>query len=163
MEIVMKDAATQTEQDDFLPQKLSQDDNEPRTSAQTITLPQLTTSGQTVTKPRPKSATVIPSLTKPPNTTTTGVGMGRDGTECGLESSRSDQRRKRSFSVDESAFIPRSTLSARRFSELYGFNRSDVLRRFHAQYPEQAPDLRQYGIQTGKRHIIHGYNSYHFH
>lgn len=74
------------------------------------------------------------------------------------------EHRQRSFSVNEGlAFHPRSSLSSRRFSQLYGFSRSDVMKQFHSQFPEPVPDLRQYGMQKGRRHIIHGYNSYYFH
>ena len=70
----------------------------------------------------------------------------------------------RSLSVDDgTSYPPRSSISCRRFSQLYAFSHSDVMKQFHSQYPEPVPDLRQYGIQTGRRHTIHGYNSYYFH
>ena len=71
---------------------------------------------------------------------------------------------RRSLSVGDCvSFRPRSTIVCRRFSQIYSFSRSNVMRQFHSQYPEPAPDLRQFGIQTGKRHTIHGYNAYYFH
>ncbi|MCG8622844.1 MAG: hypothetical protein MJE68_12725, partial [Proteobacteria bacterium] len=44
-----------------------------------------------------------------------------------------------------------------------GFNRTEVLQRFHEQYPEKAPDLREYSIREGRRHVIHGSHAYYFH
>ena len=61
-------------------------------------------------------------------------------------------------------YKPRSVESTRRMNELFqGFKRCEVLRRFHSAYPESAPDLRQYGTRTGKRHIINGHHAYYFH
>ena len=147
-EIVMKDAATQT--DEYLTATPQPDHCMP------VDPTELMTCGQTTAKLRPKSATVVARTLS----SVAGTRTGQDEMDCGTEV---EHRHRRLFSVDESAFLPRSTSSARRFKELYGFSRSDVLKRFHLQYPEQAPDLRQYGIQQGRRHTIHGYNSYHFH
>ena len=74
-------------------------------------------------------------------------------------------QRQRSFSLDDEdlLFRPRSSITCQRFSQLYGFSRSDAMKQFHSQFPEPAPDLRVYGTQKGKRHTIHGYNSYYFH
>lgn len=157
--IVMKDAATQTEDDDeyLLATPTLQQDHD--MAMDTATLPQLTNHSQTATKQRLKSATSVPRVSTA--LPTPGVGMGQGGMECGRETM--ERRHQRSFSVDGSTFFPRSSLSARRFTELYGFSRSNTLKRFHSQYLELAPDLRQYGIQKGKRHTIHGYNSYYFH
>ena len=58
----------------------------------------------------------------------------------------------------------RTAEATRRLMGLYnGFNRTEVLQRFHEQYPEKAPDLREYSIREGRRHIIHGYHAYYFH
>ncbi|CAI8054724.1 hypothetical protein GBAR_LOCUS29847 [Geodia barretti] len=75
------------------------------------------------------------------------------------------EQRECSFSVDEeeASFRPRSSITCRRFSQLYGFSRSDTMKHFHSQFLEPVPDLREYGMQKGKRHTIHGYNSYYFH
>ena len=124
-------------------------------------LPQLTKSDHTETKPRPQSTTGVPN-TSLHHSMPTGTRMWQCGTEQGLEGAGMGRRHWRSLSAD-AACTPRSVTSARRFSELYSFSRSEVQRRFHQQYPEQAPDLRQYGIQTGKRHIIHGYHAYYYH
>ena len=67
----------------------------------------------------------------------------------------------RPYSAD--MHVPRSVTSTRRLMSVYNFSKSEVLKRFHQEYPERAPDLRDYGIQEGKRHIIHGYKSYYFH
>ena len=156
--IVMKDAATQTDEvDEYLtaPRLWPQGDH--HVLMDSATLPETTTHDRVTTTLRPKSTTVVVprTLVSAAGTATRPGGMG-----CGIEV---QHRHQRSFSVDGSTFLPRSLSSARRFKELYGFSHSDVLKRFHLQYPEQAPDLRQYGIQKGKRHTIHGYNSYHFH
>ena len=145
--IVMKDATTQT--DEYLTATPQPDHHMP------VDPNELTTHSQTA-KLRPKSATVVPKVCL----SAAGTRTGQDGMDCGTEVER---RHQRSFSVDGNAFFPRSSSSAKRFKELYGFSRSNVLKRFHLQYPEQAPDLRQYGIQQGRRHTIHGYHSYHFH
>ena len=42
------------------------------------------------------------------------------------------------------------------------FSRTAVLNNFFHSYPETSPDLRD-SVQNGKRHIIHGVNSYYFH
>ena len=89
---------------------------------------------------RPKSATEIPPL-KPRYT---------------------DSTKYRPYTAD--VYTPRSALSTRRLMTLYnGFSMTEVLRRFHAQYPEEAPDLRDYNIREGKRHVIHGNHAYYFH
>ena len=71
----------------------------------------------------------------------------------------------RSYSADAS-YTPhiRTAQATRRLMGLYnGFNRTEVMRRFHEQYPEKAPDLREYSVREGKRHIICGSNAYYFH
>lgn len=44
----------------------------------------------------------------------------------------------------------------------FEFNKSAVKRHFYAEYPENAPDLRENSRQ-GKRHLIHGHHAYYFH
>ena len=74
----------------------------------------------------------------------------------------------RSYSADAS-YPPhnnsiRTAQSTQRLMTLYnGFNRSEVMKKFHKQYPEKAPDLRQYSIREGKRHVICGSHAYYFH
>ena len=61
-------------------------------------------------------------------------------------------------------YTPRSVGSTRRLMGLYNnFSKTEVLRRFHDQYPEDVPDLRDYSIREGKRHVIHGHHAYYFH
>ncbi len=43
------------------------------------------------------------------------------------------------------------------------YNKSEALRQFHNQYPSHTPDLRQYSISSGRRHIINGYHAYYWH
>ena len=77
----------------------------------------------------------------------------------------------RSYSADAS-YSPhqndnnniRTAQSTRRLMTLYnGFTRSAVMKKFHEQYPEKAPDLREYSIREGKRHVISGSHAYYFH
>jgi hypothetical protein len=71
----------------------------------------------------------------------------------------------RSYSADGS-YPPhvRTAQATRRLMTLYnGFNRSEVMKKFHEQYSEKAPDLREYSIREGKRHVICGSNAYYFH
>lgn len=71
---------------------------------------------------------------------------------------------KRSSSFSNDTGTPRTANSTRKLVGLFnGFNRTDILKRFHEHFPENAPDLRTYSIREGKRHIIHGSNSYYFH
>ena len=78
----------------------------------------------------------------------------------------------RSYSANAADLYPPPSSSAqvrtgeatRRLMGLYnGFNKTDVLKKFHEQYPEKAPDLREYSIRDGKRHVIHGSHAYYFH
>ena len=76
----------------------------------------------------------------------------------------------RHYSADEAIFSNnnshqvRTTEATRRLMGLYnGFNRTEVMQRFHKQYPEKAPDLREYSIREGRRHVIHGSHAYYFH
>lgn len=59
-------------------------------------------------------------------------------------------------------FTPRTAIASRRLMNTFEFDRSAVKRRFHAEYPENAPDLRENSSQ-GKRHLIHGHHAYYFH
>ena len=71
----------------------------------------------------------------------------------------------RSYSADAS-YVPhiRTAQATRRLMTLYnGFNRSEMMRKFHEQYPEKVPDLREYSIREGKRHVICGSHAYYFH
>lgn len=71
-------------------------------------------------------------------------------------------RFKRALSADVAT--PRTVDSTRKLMGLYnGFNKTDILRRFHEHFPERAPDLRTYSVKEGKRHIIHGNHAYYFH
>ena len=142
--VAKKDVATQTDPDDeYLPSTppLQTDDAMPTGSKEG----QMVTSCSNTSKP----AIIVP--------------RARLSDSASPSKPTRHGRHQRSFSVDEATFIPRSACSTRRFSELYDFSRSDVQKQFHSQYPEQAPDLRQYGTQKGKRHTIHGFNSYYFH
>lgn len=59
---------------------------------------------------------------------------------------------------------PRTAQSTQRLMSLFnGFNKTDICKRFHEEFPEKAPDLREYGLQNGKRHTIHGSHAYYFH
>ena len=71
----------------------------------------------------------------------------------------------RSHSADAS-YTPhiRTAQATQKLMTLYnGFNRSEVMRKFHEQYPEKVPDLREYSIREGKRHVICGSHAYYFH
>ena len=59
-------------------------------------------------------------------------------------------------------FTPRTAIASRRLMSAFEFDRSAVKRRFHAEYPENAPDLRK-NTSQGKRHLIHGYHAYYYH
>lgn len=72
----------------------------------------------------------------------------------------------RSYSADAAAtcYTPRTAEATKRLMGLYnGFSRTETMRKFHERYPEKAPDLREYSIREGKRHIIHGSHAYYFH
>ncbi len=59
---------------------------------------------------------------------------------------------------------PRTVDSTRRMVQLFtGYSRTNAQRQFHQQYQELPPDLRQFGIRKGKRHVIHGTNAYYYH
>ena len=62
----------------------------------------------------------------------------------------------------QTPFTPRTAVASRRLMSAFEFNKSAVKRRFHAEYPENAPDLRENSRQ-GKRHLIHGHHAYYFH
>ena len=148
--VLMKDVATQTElDDDYLLTPTPTPLQLHHMPMDTTTLPQLTNRCQRATNQRSKSATTVPIPTS-----TVGTRLGPQGMDP-----RQGHQHSRSF--DEHSHL--RTSSARKFTQLNGFSRSDVQKQFHSQYPELAPDLRQYGMQKGKRHTIHGYNSYHFH
>ena len=51
----------------------------------------------------------------------------------------------------------------RLMSLVNGFNKTEILKRFHKEFPEKAPDLREYSVHEGKRHIIHGSHAYYYH
>lgn len=67
-----------------------------------------------------------------------------------------------SQSLNRTPFTPRTAVASRRLMSAFEFDKSAVKRRFHAEYPENAPDLRKNSSQ-GKRHLIHGYHAYYFH
>lgn len=61
-------------------------------------------------------------------------------------------------------FTPRSAQSTRQLMTLFnGFNKSDVLKQFHEDFPEKTADLREYSTHEGKRHFIHGSHAYYYH
>ena len=64
--------------------------------------------------------------------------------------------------IKQTPFTPRTAVASRRLMSAFEFNKSAVKRRFHAEYPENAPDLRKNSRQ-GKRHLIHGHHAYYFH
>ena len=65
-------------------------------------------------------------------------------------------------SLNQTPFTPRTAVASRRLMSAYEFDKSAVKKQFHAEYPENAPDLRENSTQ-GKRHLIHGYHAYYFH
>lgn len=70
----------------------------------------------------------------------------------------------RSQDSQQSTFTPRSAQSTRRLMTLFnGFNKTDVLKRFHEDFPEKTADIREYSTHEGKRHFIHGSHSYYYH
>lgn len=64
--------------------------------------------------------------------------------------------------LNQTPFTPRTAIASRRLMSAFEFDKSAVKRRFHAEYPENAPDLRENSSQ-GKRHLIHGHHAYYFH
>ena len=62
----------------------------------------------------------------------------------------------------QTPLTPRTAIASRRLMSAFEFNRSAIKRRFHSEYPENAPDLRENSCQ-GRRHIIHGHHAYYFH
>jgi len=65
-------------------------------------------------------------------------------------------------SFNQTPFTPRTAIASRRLMSAYEFDRSAIKKRFHAEYPENAPDLRENSTQ-GRRHLIHGSHAYYFH
>lgn len=43
------------------------------------------------------------------------------------------------------------------------YSRMEALRQFRLAYPDHIPDLREYSIRSGRRHIINGYHAYYWH
>ena len=64
--------------------------------------------------------------------------------------------------LKQTPLTPRTVIASRRLMSAFEFNRSAIKRRFHSEYPENAPDLRENSSQ-GRRHIIHGHHAYYFH
>ena len=62
-------------------------------------------------------------------------------------------------------YTPRSALVAERMGSLLRFSRSEARRRFHAMYPEEAPNLKEHKHhnENERRHVINGYNAYYYH
>ena len=56
---------------------------------------------------------------------------------------------------------PRSAVSTRRM--LNSFSKTEAIRQFQEKYPGNVPDLRDYSIQEGRRHVIHGHHAYYYH
>ena len=64
----------------------------------------------------------------------------------------------------ESVRTPRTITSSKRLMDAYTFNRSNIRKNFHYNYPEVSPDLRDLArYPSAKRHNIHGVHSYYFH
>ena len=55
----------------------------------------------------------------------------------------------------------RSAVSTRRMFN--SFSKTEAIRRFQERYPGNVPDLRDYSIQEGRRHVIHGHHAYYYH
>lgn len=64
--------------------------------------------------------------------------------------------------LNPTPFTPRTAIASRRLMSAFEFDKSAVKRRFHAEYPDNAPDLRENSSQ-GRRHVIHGHHAYYFH
>ena len=64
--------------------------------------------------------------------------------------------------VNQTPFTPRTAVASRRLMSAFEFDKSAVKRRFHAEYPENAPDLRENSSQ-GRRHFINGHHAYYYH
>lgn len=60
---------------------------------------------------------------------------------------------------------PRTVESTRKMMQVFNrFSPSRSMRRFHQYYQESVtPDLRQFGVRQGRRHIIHGSHAYYYH
>lgn len=62
-------------------------------------------------------------------------------------------------------YTPRSALIAQRMGALLRFSKTEARRKFHALYPEVAPNLSEHKShsESERRHIINGYNAYYYH
>lgn len=55
-------------------------------------------------------------------------------------------------------------LGYRQESTNTAYSKSNTMKHFHSQHCRQEiPDLRQYSISSGRRHIINGYHAYYWH
>lgn len=73
---------------------------------------------------------------------------------------------QRSDSMEGSSQLrtPRTVESSRKMMEVFNrFSRSESMKRFNQHFRELTPDLRQFSIRQGKRHIIHGTHAYYYH
>ena len=43
------------------------------------------------------------------------------------------------------------------------YSKTEALRHFHIQHPKRAPDLREFSISQGRRHVINGYHAHYWH
>ena len=56
---------------------------------------------------------------------------------------------------------PRSAVATRRIFN--SFSKTEAIRQFQERYTGNVPDLRDYSIQEGRRHVIHGHHAYYYH
>ncbi|KAL5510450.1 hypothetical protein EMCRGX_G005992 [Ephydatia muelleri] len=63
------------------------------------------------------------------------------------------------------SYTPRSVLVGQRMGSLLRFSKSEARRRFHALYPEGAPNLKEHKShsENERRHVINGFNAYYYH
>ena len=68
-----------------------------------------------------------------------------------------------SFSMYSSELSNSEAMSFASRDSSLPYSKTKVLRHLHLQFPEQAPDLREHSIRTGRRHVINGYHAYYWH
>lgn len=79
----------------------------------------------------------------------------------GRESYLQPSSRGSSASYDEDGFLYNSTMGQ---DSTPPYSKSNAMKSFHTKYNDQnIPDLRQYSISSGRRHVINGYHAYYWH
>ena len=157
--------------------KATQTDPELPTLQDTLTsdtLPHLTSTSTTITPSSPHTSqpytlhkcpqlpTVNPMMStfasKRPHT---AGGQTKTYVHPKSASAFSTQTEKSDWLHTTNVHTPRSAVSTRR--TMTTFSKTEAIRQFHERHPDNVPDLRDYSIQEGRRHVIHGHHAYYFH